>query len=99
MTEQNLYRQTMERLNRLRVNARDEKAVVLFLAEEIKYYRGKIKQMEQCLKYRVMYECDRRKCDQCNADKDYCGYMSDIRHAKNFELQHNAFVETSPPIK
>ena len=47
MTEQNLYHQTMKWLNRLGVNTRDEKEVVLFLAEEIEYYRDKIKQLEQ----------------------------------------------------
>lgn len=47
MTEQNLYHQTMKRLKRLGVNTRDEKEVVLFLAEEIEYYRDKIKQLEQ----------------------------------------------------
>lgn len=37
---------------------------------------------------KVMYICDRKKCEVCH---EYCGYTSDIRHAENFK-------QTSPGV-
>lgn len=39
----------------------------------------------------IIYECDKRECEQCNGDK--CCHTSNIRHAKNFQLVGSVFVE------
>jgi len=38
----------------------------------------------------ILYICDRRACEHCNPD---CHHTSDIKHAKNFELSFDIFVE------
>lgn len=38
----------------------------------------------------ILYKCDRRACDKCNPD---CEHTKDIKHARNFELQNDVFVE------
>lgn len=38
----------------------------------------------------ILYLCDRRACENCNAE---CKYTTDIKHAKNYELNGNTFVE------
>lgn len=93
-----LINKRIKRLRLARIDMRDQQAIILFLAEEIDYYRDKIEMLERQLNHRVMYECDRRKCDRCEANNKECGYTTDIRHAKNFELNSDIFVETSPPI-
>lgn len=44
---------------------------------------------------KVFFKCDRRKCDKCTdfINVDCCQYTTDIRHAENFELQGDVFVE------
>lgn len=41
--------------------------------------------------YKILFKCDRRKCDVC--DENACQHTTDIRHAKNFELHGDVFVE------
>lgn len=46
--------------------------------------------------YKILFKCDKRKCDHCNNEEneDYgCNHTSDVRHAKNFELYGDVFVE------
>lgn len=38
----------------------------------------------------ILYKCDRRACEKCNPE---CEYTKDIRHARNYELQNDVFVE------
>lgn len=38
---------------------------------------------------KVIYVCDERACKHCSK----CGFISDIRHAKNFSLSGNIFKE------
>lgn len=38
----------------------------------------------------ILYECDRRACSKCSPE---CHNTTDIRHAKNFEMNQFAFVE------
>lgn len=93
------YRDTMKRLKKLGINTNDHESVVQQLAEEIDRYQCKIKDMEQIINGpRIMYVCDRRKCEHCISDGDSCGRTSDIRHAKNFELCGEIFCEV-PPIR
>ena len=40
-------------------------------------------------KSNIRYKCDRRACEACIG----CGRTSDIRHAKNFELDGGTFYE------
>lgn len=40
---------------------------------------------------KIAFECDRRDCDRCN-NLD-CDHTVNIRHAKNFELVGDIFVE------
>lgn len=40
---------------------------------------------------KIAFECDRRDCDRC--DNAECHHTSNIRHAKNFELVGDVFVE------
>ena len=39
----------------------------------------------------VLYECDKRACVNCKRGE--CHHTADVRHAKNFELFGDAFVE------
>lgn len=49
----------------------------------------------QCQEDRViLFECDRRACEKCNMT---CRHTDDIRHAENFQLFNNEFVEKVPP--
>lgn len=49
---------------------------------------------------KVLFLCDRRACNTCTQRDEgtTCKYTSDIRHAKNFELNGSIFVET-PPVE
>lgn len=40
---------------------------------------------------KIAFECDRRDCDRCNNSD--CHHTVNIRHAKNFELVGDVFVE------
>lgn len=44
---------------------------------------------------KIFFKCDRRKCDVCMAfiDDNECQHTTDIRHAKNFEVHGDVFVE------
>lgn len=42
---------------------------------------------------KVVYECDRRDCEQCNNSD--CNHTKNIRHAKNFQLVGDIFVEVT----
>lgn len=98
MTDNDRYKDTMKRLKRMGINTDNLVCVIQELTEEIDYYRSKIKDMEQAASNsRIMYVCDRRKCNRCTVDSGFCGFTSDIRHAKNFELCKDFFYE-SPPI-
>lgn len=48
-----------------------------------------------CKNEKVFFKCDRRKCDVCMAfiDDNECHHTTDIRHAKNFEVHGDVFVE------
>ena len=51
---------------------------------------------------KIFFKCDRRKCDVCMAfiDDNECQHTTDIRHAKNFEVHGDVFVEKwYPPSK
>lgn len=39
---------------------------------------------------RVIYLCDRRACAKCSPE---CKHTNDIRHAKNFEMTGDLFIE------
>lgn len=46
--------------------------------------------------YKILFKCDKSKCDHCSnkENEDYgCNHTSDVRHAKNFELYGDIFVE------
>lgn len=49
--------------------------------------------------YKILFIRDKRKCDDCNNEEneDYgcnrCNHTSDVRHAKNFELYGDVFIE------
>lgn len=40
---------------------------------------------------KVAYECDRRNCERC--DNPDCNHTVNVRHAKNFQLVGDVFVE------
>ncbi len=41
---------------------------------------------------KILYECDRRACKECK-DPGHCRFTRDIRHAKNFRIFGEVFVE------
>lgn len=46
---------------------------------------------------KVLFVCDRRACNECSSDMDNgCRHTSNIKHAKNFKLNGNIFVEIPP---
>lgn len=47
-----------------------------------KYGKEKQRLDEESAEIRVLYICDRKKCDNC---REECHHCSDIEHAKNFE--------------
>ena len=66
------------------INRGPEKECVPFLLTAIEKLRSN--------QPKILYECDRRACKECKA-ADYCGFTRDIRHAKNFHIFGEVFVE------
>ena len=58
-----------------------------FIASNVAIGREKSKNEETS----ILYECDKRACETCTPA--YCHLTTDIRHAKNFQLDGYIFVE------
>lgn len=61
--------------------------------EEVFYIDNK---QVRSINKKILLRCDKRKCDKCNSlidDINGCQHTTDIRHAKNFELYGDVFVE------
>lgn len=44
---------------------------------------------------KILYICDRLKCENCSAVEGMCQYTSDISHAANFvQVDDGIYVET-----
>lgn len=49
---------------------------------------------------RIYYLCDQRACKKCcSTDENSCHHTDDIRHAKNFRLVGDIFVEVDYSVK
>lgn len=55
-----------------------------------KYEKEKQRLDEEGAEIRILYICDRRKCDNC---REECLHCSDVEHAKNFEKIGETFWE------
>lgn len=60
------------------------------MREEEMRFDGHRNKQENISKEAILYVCDRRACKRCDR---WCGHTSDIRHAKNFKMQGEIFVE------
>lgn len=59
----------------------------------ISAWEAEKKAREKAEKEKVLFFCDKRACESCGG---YCTRTSDVRHAKNFELFGDRFVEIGP---
>lgn len=41
---------------------------------------------------RILYICDRKKCENCSPD---CKHTTDIKHAKHFERFSDVYIENN----
>ena len=78
----NVDRSTLSITDKVYIHSVFEKLEQMEL-EEVK----KKAEMKKEKNTKIFFLCDRGKCEECT--NTYCGYTTDIMHAKNFEPQGN----------
>ena len=88
----------LRRMKRVGIAPADRDHVIVAQEREIESLRKKIRDLEErpmlaSEQKKVLYLCDRRRCERCMPLKPGCRHTYDVRHAKNFELRGDVFKE------
>lgn len=63
----------------------------------ISAWESEKKAREDAENKKVLFVCDKRACESCLClSEESCRHTKDVRHAKNFELFGDTFVEIDP---
>lgn len=97
--EEVILQKILKRMKRMGIAPSDRDRIILAQDKEIDYLRGKIRDLEARPMPApetpaVFYLCDKRACDRCLPYSEMvCRHTADVRHAKNFQLCGDAFME------